>query len=223
MSENFAFSHATRSGESRVGYVGTPSPGVLCKISDDGEILIKTPAATVGYYKEPVLTDELFDRKGYIRTGDKGVVDDRGRLRITGRIKEMFKTSKGKYVAPAPIEDLLLQNQNIEQVCVTGANLPQPIALITLNEQSLASNGTTEGKKSITDSLQATVESVNSLLDKHENISCLIVTSDQWTVESGIMTPTLKVKRAKLDEVYTPHFQQWLSQSETVHWANPVG
>ena len=106
--------------------MGTPSPGVICKISDDGEIMIKTPAATIGYYKETKLTDELFDEEGYMRTGDKGEVDDRGLLRITGRIKEIFKISKGKYVAPAPIEDLLLQNQNIEQVCVTGASLPQP-------------------------------------------------------------------------------------------------
>ena len=222
MSENFAFSHSTKAGQSKVGYVGTPAPGVVCKLSKDGEILIKTPAATIGYYKEPGLTAELFDDDGYIRTGDKGEIDDKGRLRITGRIKELFKTSKGKYVAPAPIEDLLLQNQNIEQVCVTGANLPQPLALITLNEQSLASSRTPEGKKSITESLQATVQSANSVLDKHENISCLIVASDQWAVGNGIMTPTLKVKRAKLDEVYTPHFQQWLSQPETVHWAAPV-
>ena len=125
--------------------MGTPSPGVICKISDDGEIMIKTPAAAIGYYKETKLTDELFDEEGYMRTGDKGEVDDRGRLRITGRIKEIFKISKGKYVAPAPIEDLLLQNQNIEQVCVTGASLPQPIALITLNELSLVSSGTPQG------------------------------------------------------------------------------
>jgi|TARA_B110000977_G_scaffold6093_1_gene8565 long-chain acyl-CoA synthetase len=202
--------------------VGTPSPGVICKISDDGEIMIKTPAATIGYYKETKLTDELFDEEGYMRTGDKGEVDDRGRLRITGRIKEIFKISKGKYVAPAPIEDLLLQNQNIEQVCVTGASLPQPIALITLNELSLVSSGTPQGRVSITESLQETAESVNTVLDKHENISCLVVISDQWTVETGIMTPTLKVKRGKLDEVYTPHFQEWLRQSERAHWANPV-
>ena len=202
--------------------MGTPSPGVICKISDDGEIMIKTPAATIGYYKETKLTDELFDEEGYMRTGDKGEVDDRGRLRITGRIKEIFKISKGKYVAPAPIEDLLLQNQNIEQVCVTGASLPQPIALITLNELSLVSSGTPQGRVSITESLQETAESVNTVLDKHENISCLVVISDQWTVETGIMTPTLKVNRGKLDEVYTPHFQEWLRQSERVHWANPV-
>ena len=222
MSENFAFSHATRAGESRVGYVGTPSPGVKCKLSDNSEIMIKTPAATIGYYKEPELTSELFDGDGYIHTGDKGEIDEKGRLRITGRIKEIFKTSKGKYVAPAPIEDKLLQNQNIEQVCVTGANLPQPIALMTLNEQSIASSTTLEGKENITKSLRATVESVNSSLDKHENIACLVIIADQWTIDSGIMTPTLKVKRAKLDEVYTPYFQDWLRQKETVHWATSI-
>lgn len=222
MSENFAYSHTTRSGESRVGFVGAPSPGVECKISDQGEVLIKSPATTLGYYKAPALTAELFDEAGYMRTGDKGEMDDQGRLRITGRIKELFKTSKGKYIAPAPVEDRLLQNQNIELICVTGANLPGPIALITLNEQSLALSETAEGKKSITDSLEATVKSANALLDKHENISCLIVVSDQWTIDVGLITPTLKVKRAKLDEVYTPHFQKWLQSSQLVHWANPV-
>ena len=222
MSENFAFSHATRSGQSRVGYVGTPSPGVLCKLGDNGEIMIKTPAATIGYYKEPDLTAELFDADGYIHTGDKGEVDEEGRLRITGRIKEIFKTSKGKYVAPAPIEDQFLQNHNIEQICVTGANLPQPIALITLNEQSLASSETAEGKKGITESLQATVDSINASLDKHENIARIVVITDLWSVDSGIMTPTLKVKRAKLDEIYTPFFQEWMGQSEKVYWADPV-
>jgi long-chain acyl-CoA synthetase len=222
MSENFAFSHSTKAGQSKVGYVGTPAPGVVCKLSKDGEILIKTPAATIGYYKEPGLTAELFDDDGYIRTGDKGEIDDKGRLRITGRIKELFKTSKGKYVAPAPIEDLLLQNQNIEQVCVTGADLPQPISLITLSEQSLQTSLTPEGKRSITDSLKQTVESANDILDKHENISCLVVISDQWSVETGIMTPTLKVKRAKIDDMYTPCFQQWLKSRELVFWADAV-
>lgn len=218
MSENFAYSHTTQPGTSRVGYVGIPSPGVSCKLSEQGEIMVKSPAATMGYYKEPELTAALFDDEGYMHTGDKGEEDEQGRLRITGRIKEIFKTSKGKYVAPAPIEDRLLHNQHIELICVTGADLPSPIALITLNEQSLALSETAEGRKSITDSLQSTLNTVNVALDKHENIACLVVVADQWTIEAGLITPTLKVKRAKLEEHYGPHMQRWSEQSEPIHW-----
>ncbi|MBN7797602.1 AMP-binding protein [Parahaliea mediterranea] len=222
MSENFAYSHATRAGQSRVGYVGSPLPGVDCKLSEQGEVLIKTPAATIGYYREPELSALLFDEDGYIRTGDKGEIDEMGRLRITGRLKEIFKTSKGKYVAPAPIEDRLLRNQAIEQVCVTGANFPQPIALITLGEQSQVSSRTPEDKNRITQGLEKTLRSVNATLDKHEKIARMVIVADQWTIDNGLMTPTLKVKRTILEEAYAARFPQWLRQPEPVLWATPV-
>ncbi|WP_374973298.1 AMP-binding protein [Spongiibacter marinus] len=222
MSENFAFSHATRSGESRVGYVGTPSMGVECRIAESGEILVKTPAATLGYYKEPELSAELFDDDGFIRTGDRGEIDAQGRLRITGRIKEIFKTSKGKYVAPAPIEDMLSQSDDIELVCVTGANMPQPLALVVLTEESKELSKTEGGMRELAKRLLQTLSDTNGKLDKHENISHIVIVGDEWTLEAGLITPTLKVKRAQLEERYSGHFANWQRQSQAVVWAEPV-
>jgi len=222
MSENFAFSHATRSGESRVGYVGTPSTGVECRIAESGEILVKTPAATLGYYKEPELSAELFDDDGFIRTGDRGEIDAQGRLRITGRIKEIFKTSKGKYVAPAPIEDMLSQSDDIELVCVTGANMPQPLALVVLTEESKELSKTGGGMRELAKRLLQTLSDTNGKLDKHENISHIVIVGDEWTLEAGLITPTLKVKRAQLEERYSGHFANWQRQSQAVVWAEPV-
>ena len=220
MSENFAFSHATKPGEAKFGYVGTPSPGVVCKFSDDGELLIKSPANTPGYYKEPELTAALFDAEGYLRTGDTGELDAQGRLRITGRIKEIFKTSKGKYVAPAPIEDKLLANRDIEQVCVTGNSLPAPIAIAILSEAAIQRLGTAGGKAQIAEQLEKDLRQVNSQLDKHENLSTLVVAADLWSVENGFMTPTLKIKRTVLEKVYGGSFEQWQGQSAAVVWAD---
>ncbi|OZB06167.1 MAG: AMP-binding acetyl-CoA synthetase, partial [Marinobacter sp. 34-60-7] len=129
MSENFAYSHMNKPGRTRTGYVGEALPGVEVKISDVGEVLVKSPATMMGYYKDEEKTAEAFTEDGFLRTGDKGEIDEMGRLKLTGRIKEIFKTSKGKYIAPAPIENRLMSHDAIEMVCVSGANQTQPHAL----------------------------------------------------------------------------------------------
>ncbi len=108
MTENFSYSHMSQPGRVRVGYVGDANEGVTCKISEEGEVLVKSPGNMLGYYKAPELTAEVLDDDGLLHTGDQGEIDEEGRLKITGRVKELFKTSKGKYVAPAPIENELL-------------------------------------------------------------------------------------------------------------------
>ena len=215
MSENFAYSHTTRSGMAKTGYVGTPSPYVECKLGDDGEILIKSPTNMVGYFKEPELTAQAFDEHGFLRTGDRGEVDQKNRLRITGRTKELFKTSKGKYVAPAPIEDMLARNLSLELVCVTGANLPQPIALANLSEPALL-DMQSDGRDAVVKSLNETLVSINQILDKHENVSHIVITGEQWTVENGLITPTLKVKRAELEARYSNMFESWQSEKSRI-------
>ena len=107
-------SHMTKPGRGRIGYVGEPSDGVVQRIAEDGELQVKSPGVMMGYFKNPDATKETMTEDGYLRTGDKGEVDDMGRLKITGRTKEIFKTSKGKYVAPAPIENQYIVNQKIE-------------------------------------------------------------------------------------------------------------
>ena len=105
MSEDFAYSHMSTPALRRAGYVGVPCDGVETRISEDGEIQIKSPGDMLGYYKAPDLTAECYTADGFFRTGDRGDYSAAGLLRITGRLKEIFKTSKGKYVAPAPIEN----------------------------------------------------------------------------------------------------------------------
>lgn len=212
MSENFAYSHCTRFGMSKIGSVGCASPGVECKISEQGEVLVKSPTNMLGYYLEPELTGEALDAEGFMHTGDKGEIDPQGRLKITGRIKEIFKTSKGKYVAPAPIEDLLLRNTSLEQVCVTGANLPQPVALATLSEQAMSM----PGRENLKTTLARLLQETNALLDKHEQLSRLVVFPEAWTIESGLVTPTLKIKRAQLEEACQVSMQQWSSSKDKV-------
>ncbi|HVK99861.1 MAG TPA: AMP-binding protein, partial [Dongiaceae bacterium] len=134
MTENFGYSHTTRQGRGRPGYVGQPNPAVDVRLTDGGEVLVRAPTTMVGYYKEPEKTAETLDKDGFLHTGDVGVIDADGSLRITGRSKEIFKTSKGKYVAPFPIESKLLANSHIEQCCVVGAGMPQPLALVSLSE-----------------------------------------------------------------------------------------
>jgi long-subunit acyl-CoA synthetase (AMP-forming) len=137
MSENFAYSHVSYPGRTRVGYVGEPLPGVEHRISEIGEIEVKSPAGMMGYYKDDEKTKESYTEDGFLKTGDKGEIDSMSRLRITGRIKEIFKTSKGKYVAPAPIENKLVVHDAIEVVCVSGAECGQPYALVMLAEAIL--------------------------------------------------------------------------------------
>lgn len=219
MSENFAYSHTSRIGEAKIGYVGTPNPMVECKIAEDGEIRIKSPSNMLGYYLEPELSRSAFDDNGYLHTGDKGEIDSTGRLKITGRIKELFKTSKGKYVAPAPIENLLSSCQQLEQVCVTGASLPQPIALVTLTEANQLEGNNEAEKQNLQKILQSLLKTTNEHLDPHEQISTIVVFNQQWSIENGFMTPTLKVKRPNLEKAVSPYFEQWCNNKSQIVFA----
>ena len=134
MTENFCVSHATRAGDVKLGYVGTVVEGVEQRIAESGEVLVKSPGTMLGYYKDQALTDATIGADQFLRTGDRGELDDAGRLRITGRVKELFKTSKGKYVAPAPIENLVAQHDDVEQALVAGAGQHQPFAMVVLSD-----------------------------------------------------------------------------------------
>jgi long-chain acyl-CoA synthetase len=218
MSENFNYSHVNKVGQVRVGYVGSPYAGVECKLSADGEVLVKSPGLMMGYFKQPTETREAFTDDGFFRTGDRGEIDDQGRLRITGRVKEIFKTSKGKYVAPAPIEDKLLHNRKIEQVCVSGAGQPQPFALVVLAEE--ARESARQGKRpDLERELLEHLDDVNKGLDNIEQLKFLSVVGDDWTPENGFLTPTLKIKRGKIEEAYQGQVAGWYAQNRKVIWA----
>ncbi len=218
MTENMGYSHSTRKGKSRVGYVGQPNPLVEVKLGEGNEIMVKSPATMVGYYKEPEKTAETINSDGYLLTGDVGQIESDGSLKITGRIKEIFKTSKGKYVAPFPIENRLLACTHIEQICVMGSALPQPIALVMLSEgdrNHLASGG---GREEIHAALQDIFKEVNNQLEPHEKLRTLVVVKDEWMPENGFMTPTLKIKRNVLESHYADKIEGWYESGKDVQW-----
>ena len=217
MTENFNYSHITMPGEARAGYVGTPYDDVQCRIADDGEIQVKSPGNMIGYYKMPEATAETFTEDGWLRTGDRGEIDERGRLKITGRTKEIFKTSKGKYVAPAPIENKLSNHPRIELCCVGGAGYPQPHALVRLSEEAEALVAG-KGRAELEADLAAHLESVNRQVDSFERLQFLALVAEPWTPENGLLTPTMKIRRNSIEETYQPHNDAWYESGKRVIW-----
>jgi long-chain acyl-CoA synthetase len=219
MTENCGVSHATLPGVERVGTVGQPYAGVETRIDPaNGEIQMRSPGLMLGYYKEPGLTAEAIDRDGWLHTGDKGTLDPEGNLRITGRVKDLFKTSKGKYVAPAPIEDRLVMNGAVEACVVTGANLGQPLGIVMLNADAAQRSTAPEGRVALEASLAEHLTRVNDGLDPHEQLECLVVVTEPWTVDNGFITPTFKVKRNRIEEVYAPRYETWVGARKSVVW-----
>lgn len=218
MSENFAYSHINKFGRSRTGYVGESMPGVETKISPEGEILVKSPGSMMGYYKDEEKTTEAFTEDGFLKTGDKGEIDEMGRLKITGRMKEIFKTSKGKYIAPAPIENRLMAHQSIEMVCVSGANQTQPFAMIQLAEGIRPKIGDASFRKELEDSFTELVTSVNKAVDPHEQLAFVIIVSDEWSIGNSFLTPTLKLKRNVVEDAYENKVDEWYAKRQKVIW-----
>jgi long-subunit acyl-CoA synthetase (AMP-forming) len=181
----------------KIGSIGRAYSGVDIRIAEEGEIQVKGPCNMKEYYLEPEKTAEAITEDGYLKTGDKGSIDSDGYITITGRLKEIFKTAKGKYIAPVPIESKLMANSSIEQVCVTGSQLKQPIGLVVLSEEALKLSA-----EEIEQSLLATLNEVNDTLESHAVLDRLVVMKDEWTVDNGLLTPTLKVKRHTLEEHY---------------------
>ncbi|MES2684550.1 MAG: AMP-binding protein [Pseudomonadota bacterium] len=197
MTENCIYASANIPGANRVGSVGREMVGANTRIAEDGEIQYKHDGVTSGYYKEPEKTKETFTEDGYLRTGDKGRLDADGYLYITGRTKDIFKTMKGKYVAPAPIEGALSRNTDIEQLCFVGSDLKQPIMLVSLND---AARG--RPREDVERGLVTEMEAVNTTLEPHEAIGKIVVVKDAWTIDNSLMTPTMKVKRNEIEKRY---------------------
>ena len=220
MTENCGISHATLADMKRPGTVGLPYDGVESRIDpQSGEVQVRHGALMLGYYKEPELSAAAFTADGWLHTGDKGVLEEDGCLRITGRVKDLFKTSKGKYVSPAPIEDKLVTNPAVEACCVVGANYPKPFALLMLNADAAAKSRDADGRAALEDAMANHLMSVNHVLDPHEQLEVLILMTEPWTVENGLITPTFKVKRNVLETRYAAQFDGWTSGGKRIAWA----
>jgi long-chain acyl-CoA synthetase len=218
MTENIV-THTTMPDGESFGTVGLPYPQVECRLeSSTLEIQIKTPAVMLGYYKEPELTTQAFTPDGWLRTGDKGEFGPAGHLRITGRVKDLFKTSKGKYVAPAPIENKLARHAAVEACCVTGAGLSQPIALLMLNEFACRRIGDSADRLELEASLAEHMDAINTTLEPHERLDCFVVMKDPWTVDNGMVTPTSKIKRHYIEETFAEQYDTWVGVGKPVVW-----
>ncbi|CAJ1842351.1 AMP-binding protein [Aeromonas veronii] len=213
MTENHAYSTINYPFRAdKIGTVGKAGIGVTIKISEEGEILCRCEGMMLGYYKDPEHSAEAIDAEGWLHTGDMGKLDKEGYLTITGRMKDVFKTAKGKYVAPVPIEGLLGQEPIIEQLCVIGYGMPQPIALVQLAESAMKGN-----REEVNARLEAARVRVNDQLESHAKIRGILVVKTPWNIENGVLTPTMKIKRHLLEQKYAQVGDRWPS-SQVVVW-----
>ncbi len=212
MTESFAVGSMIEPGKQvKFGTVSMPINGTEVVIADDEEILIKTESDMMGYYKDEDKTKDTINAEGYIQTGDLGKLEG-GYLSIVGRKKDIFKTEKGKYVAPIPIESEFGDNEFIEQMCLMGTHLVQPVLVANLSEHAA-----TESEDNLKQSLLATMEAVNQKLEAHAKVGAIIVAKQAWTTESGELTPTLKVKRHVVEKAFLPIAQNAPRGSVTWH------
>jgi long-chain acyl-CoA synthetase len=194
--------------------VGQPYDDVEARIASNGEIQVKGPGTMMGYYKNEAATNESMTEDGFLKTGDTGEIDSVGRLVITGRIKELFKTLKGKYVAPAPIETKLTNHPEVELAFVCGEYYPQPHAIVQLSEDVVKAGKSIDVEKE----LEVHLKSVNSMLDPHEQLDFLAIVKDEWLPENGFLTPTFKIVRFKIEETFYPHTQNWYASKKKIIW-----
>jgi long-chain acyl-CoA synthetase len=215
MTENCCYSHVTLKENIKIGSVGAPLPQCEVRLGDANEIQVKHRALMTGYYKDPEKTVEAFTSDGFLKTGDEGLIDEAGFLTITGRIKDLFKTAKGKYVAPSPIEMKFSANSSVEQVCVVGSGLPQPMALLNLSEA---------GNKRSTEELRTDFKNmllnINNSLDPHEKVDKVIVLKEGWLVENNLLTPSLKIKRNEIEKRYGTFYEEWYNSKGSIIWNN---
>jgi long-chain acyl-CoA synthetase len=219
MSEDFAYSHLSTREKNEVGCVGVALPGVEVRISDDGEVLIKSAGQMIGYYKRPDLNAECFTEDGFFRTGDKGERRANGILKITGRVKELFKTAKGKYVAPAPIENRVNECSVVELSCVSGVGQPAAYALVVLAEDVRAKIGDSDVRAHVERELAELLPRLNAVLSTYEQLQMIVVSKEPWTVENGMLTPTMKIKRARIEAAVAGQIEGWYATNKPVVWA----
>ncbi|OYT91300.1 MAG: AMP-binding acetyl-CoA synthetase [Burkholderiales bacterium PBB3] len=219
MTEDFGYSHTSKDGFNAPGCVGIALPGVQLRFSDEGEILIKSPGQMVGYYKRPELTAEVFTEDGFFRTGDKGVLTDKGLLKLTGRVKEIFKTSKGKYVAPAPIENQLNAHPLVEMAIVSGVGQPAAYAMVVLAEDIRPRVQDATVRARVESELGQLLKDVNGSLADYEKLQMVVIAPVPWSIENGCLTPTMKIKRSKIEASVEAALPGWYANKQAVQWA----
>lgn len=210
----------------RIGSIGKPIGEVEYRITEEGELVVRAAGCTPGYYKQPEKTAELI-RDGWLHTGDKARVDEDGFIYLTGRVKDYFKTIQGKFVAPPPIESEFARNPHTEQHCLLGRGYSKTVMVAVLNEaaRQLAEASRERAEQEIAEAIHRAVQSINEAVEKHARIGAVILASEEWTVDNEVLTPTLKIRREKVEERYGELAQELARQSAEeksllLHWAD---
>lgn len=214
--------HLPPPGRVRPGYVGSALDGVEVKLRNDGELMLRSPMNMLGYYKDAQGTRGAFTEDGFFRTGDLVHLDRDGQVKIIGRVKEQFKTSKGKYVAPAPLESMLTAHPAVEACCVMGAGLPSPIAVVVLSQQAKKDCATPDARGAVEEALLGRMNEINAQVDPHERMRFIAIVEGPWTIGNEFLTPTLKVKRATLERRYLGMVQSWDKLASPVVWESEL-
>ena len=213
MTENHGGATLMPANDIQSGSVGIALANSEIKIEPEtGEVCTKAPWQMTGYYNAPEKTAEVI-KDGWIHTGDQGELTKDGHLRLTGRVKDTFKTTKGEYIVPGPIEFQFVKSNFIEQICIVGLGIPQPMALVNLSEIA-----TEFDKAEIEAEFNALLKEANSNLQNFEKVNKIIVMKEAWSVENGILTPTLKIKRNQLDKQYKVNYDEWFAEKANVLW-----
>jgi long-subunit acyl-CoA synthetase (AMP-forming) len=192
--------------------------GVESRISESGELQIRSPGNMVGYYKAPDLTAECYTEDGFFKTGDRGEYSPEGLLRITGRVKELFKTSKGKYVAPVPIENLINTHHLVEISCVSGPGRPACHALVQLSEDVRHKLDDPSFRDETSAELEDLLRSVNEQIEEFESLQFVAVVREPWDISNNFLTPTLKIKRDVVEGAYSNQLDRWYDSRQRVIW-----
>jgi long-chain acyl-CoA synthetase len=193
--------------------VGRAQYGAEIKIDESsGEVLMRGPYVMDGYYKNDELTTKtLVD--GWLHTGDKGYLDEDNYLNITGRVSDSFKTSKGEFIEPLTLESYFADIQEIEEICITGLGLTQPIGLVQLSDI-----GKSIKRNELSEILDEKLAEINSDLENYKKISTIVIVKDQWTEQNKILGPTLKIKRGNVEEMYSSKYNSWESNNSKIVW-----
>ncbi|MFM2608876.1 AMP-binding protein [Vibrio chagasii] len=204
MTESFAYSTLNYPFRAdKIGTVGNAGPGIELKIAEDEEILVRGKGLFSGYYKNDIATQESFNSEGWLHTGDIGDIDSEGYLTIRGRKKDTFKTAKGKFVAPVPIENKLFEYSRVEMMCLIGLGLPGPILLVVPHDFPNFDRSRYER------TTKRVIERMNEKLASHEKIKGVLMIKEPWSIENGVLTPTLKIKRHVLEQKYHEVGHNW--------------
>ncbi|OJI49163.1 AMP-binding protein [Vibrio vulnificus] len=204
MTESFAYSTLNYPFRAdKIGSVGNAGPGIELKIAADDEIMVRGKGLFSGYYKNDIATQEAFDKEGWLHTGDIGRLDAEGYLTIQGRKKDTFKTAKGKFVSPVPIENKLFEYSRVEMMCLIGLGFPAPILLVVPH------NFPNFDRDRYERTTKRVIAKMNAELESHEQIKGVLMIKDPWSIDNGILTPTLKIKRHVLEQKYHEVGQNW--------------